>query len=264
MNSSSPQRVILRLSLPLALAVVTVCSLASGYVLPGGAILRHLVAARESLHITTLRVEGTLAFSGRAVAEAAAALQLPSDKPETQSDATFSLKLPGRCRLDVSTPENVHLSVTEAAGRKHNEGGVIPALDMALSQVCRLLAIRGSNEAETRAELDQKLRQSGVVTVDTGLGRVGDQVVYVLGRNTSTAPQFSIFKDSFLPARIRFLDSAKSSWEVRFLDYNAPAAGEMFPRIIDVLHEGERLARFTVLKVDAHLPLADRLFAGAP
>jgi hypothetical protein len=258
MGRSSHHRILLFGTLALATA-------AAGYVLPGGAILRHLVTNRAALHLTTLRAEGTVSFFGGAISEAGAALQLPTDKPETQADATISLRLPGRCRLDVTSPEGTRLSVVDSQGRLRNEGGVVQALNVALGQVCHLLALRGSTDPETKAELERYLRQQlGVEPGGTWLDRQSDQVVFMLGRNNPKAAQFGVFKDSFLPARVRFQDSAQIPWEVRFVDYNSPSAGESFPRIIEVSRQGEKLLRLTVLKADSHANVSEKLFALAP
>ena len=46
---------------------------AGAYVLPGGAIMRRMVAAREELQFFTLKADGSLRFYGPGVKEAAAA-----------------------------------------------------------------------------------------------------------------------------------------------------------------------------------------------
>jgi hypothetical protein len=245
------------------LLALVVSSYAFAYVLPGGAILRHLAKNREELHLTALRAEGTVSFFGAAVTEAGAALGAPTDKPELQADAVFSVRFPSRCRLDVSTTEGGRAAVVDVMGRFKNDGAVVQALNTAVDQVCRLLATRGGNDFEVRGELDRYLRELGIETQLTSLDRQGDQVVYVLGKPVAGAPQFWIFKDSFLPARLRYWDGAKVPWEVRFVDYNSPSAGEMFPRIVEVIRQGERLMRFTLLKADNHAILPDRLFASA-
>lgn len=223
-----------------------------------------MVNKHESLQLTSLKAEGTVSFFGAALTEAGAALQLPTDKPETQADAAFSLRFPGRCRLDVTTPEGTHLAVVDANGRIRNEGGVVQALNVAVDQLCHLLAPKGSSEFEMRGDLDRYLRQQGVETVETSLERQQDQVVYMLGKATADAAQLCVFKDSFLPARIRFLDTAHTPWELRFIDYNSPSAGENFPRIMEVLHQGEKLVRLTIQKADSHAVIPDKLFAQAP
>ena len=54
---------------------------AAAYVLPGGAILRRLVDAREELHLSGARVEGTLSLSGGAMGELGQAFRSDRDLP---------------------------------------------------------------------------------------------------------------------------------------------------------------------------------------
>jgi hypothetical protein len=237
-------------------------TVALGYVLPGGAILRHLAKKFEELGLTSLRADGTVTLHGQALQEAAPALGLSPDKAEGQADATFFLRVPGRCRLDVSTSDASRLAAVDAAGKVRSEGAQVHALTTAVEGVCRLLANRGANELEVRGELDRYLRSLGVDTVVTSLERQGDQVVYALGK--TGAAQFWVFKDSFLPARLTWTGADKTPWEVRFVDYNSPSAGELFPRIIEISQGGDKLLRFTVLKADSHALVPDKLFSATP
>ena len=70
--------------------------------------------------------------------------------------------------------------------------------------------------------------------------------------------QFWVFKDSWLPARIRWTDGG-TRWDVRFVDYNSPA-GNWFPRAVEVSRDGERQVRFTTLSGDPRANVPDRLF----
>lgn len=245
----------------LSIGVCLSATAALAYVLPGGAILRRLVNMRNDLRLTSLKVDGTLSFYGDAVRDASQALSLPGDRPETQADAAIFLRLPGRCRLEVTTAEGNRISVVEAGGRHGNEGASVESLNAALHTVCVLLAVRGSSEQDTRAELDRTLRGIGIEPKVTGLGRMGDGIAYVLGRAGEGQPQFWVFKDSFQPARLRYSDAQKAAWDIRFLDYSSPFAGDLFPRVIEVSRNGDRLLRFTVLRADTKTPLQDRLFS---
>src|SRR5262249_40357757 len=71
-----------------------------------------------------------------------------------------------------------------------------------------------------------------------------------------------VFKDSFLPARMRWSDGGVQ-WDIRFVDYNSPA-GDWFPRVVEVARNGEREARFTTLSGDPRANLPDRLFRARP
>ena len=90
------------------------------------------------------------------------------------------------------------------------------------------------------------------------LARFGGHVAYVVGGAKDTDPQFWVFKDSWLPARIRWTEGG-TRWDVRFVDYNSPA-GDWFPRAVEVSRDGERQVRFTTLSADPRASVPDRLF----
>ncbi|MHB8879631.1 MAG: hypothetical protein ACYC8T_38570, partial [Myxococcaceae bacterium] len=69
-----------------------------------------------------------------------------------------------------------------------------------------------------------------------------------------------VYKDSFLPARLRFTEADGVSWDVRFVDYASPATGEWFPRVVEVDRGGAPWLKFTGLTADAKAKLEDRLF----
>jgi len=227
---------------------------AAAYVLPGGAILRRLVEAREELHLVGAKVEGTLALSGGAMSE------LSSELPEYRTDATFLLRVPGRCRLDATTPEGKPLAVVEAGGRRRVEGPTVAALGIAVQEVCALLALRSASEGDARSALEQHLRALKVDTQKTALARLGGQVVYVLGGEKPTDSQLWVYKESFLPARMRFADDKGVAWDVRFSDYASPATGGWFPRLVEVSRGSELQARFTTVRGDSHASVPERLF----
>src|SRR5690349_5274168 len=90
------------------IAVATACLLSSAalaFVMPSFSILRHMTNARDDLALYSVRVDGLASFHGSAVREAGAALGLPSDRPELLTDASFAMKLPGRCRMELTPLE---------------------------------------------------------------------------------------------------------------------------------------------------------------
>ena len=242
-------------------AALLVSLSAGAYVLPQGAILRRLVEARSEMSLVTLRVEGSALFSGPAQAQAASVLSLPSDRPELPVDGTLSLKLPGRCRLEVHTPEGRTAGAVMNAGRRKGVGTEIAALSTAIDQICPLLAARSGSETEARAALERHLRALGVEPGRSSLARFGGEVAYVLGNPAEGKPQFWVYKDTFRPARMRYTDKAGTAWDVRFIDYTSPTTGEWVPRTIEVWRGAERVLRFTALKGDSRAPIADTLFA---
>jgi outer membrane lipoprotein-sorting protein len=232
--------------LPLCLLGLAVA--AAAYVLPGSAIVRRMVEGRDELHLGSARVDGTLSLSGGAMAE------LGTELPEYRTDATFSLRVPGRCRLDATAPGGKPLSVVDASGRRRTEGAAVAALTTAVEEVCALLALRASSDLEAH------LRTLRVDTRETSLGRLGGQVAYVLGGQKPADGQLWVFKESFFPARIRWTDEHGQTWDVRFVDFGSPATGAWFPRVVEVSRGGELQARFTALKGDSHATFPDRFF----
>ena len=232
---------------------------ASAYVLPGGSIMRRLVMAREELGLSTLKADGSLLFYGAAVKEAGSALGLPTDRPELDVDATVSLKVPGRCRLETKVTAGNPLAIVYNQGRKRVEGTEVPALSEAMRQVCNLIAIRGQEGGEGREALEAHLRSLGIEPRTTSLARFDGEVVFVLGTPGEGKPQFWVYKDGFRPARVRYTDKG-GAWDVRFLDYTSPATGEAMPRTLEVWRDGQRLVRFTALQGDTRAKLDDKLF----
>ncbi|WP_163996118.1 hypothetical protein [Pyxidicoccus caerfyrddinensis] len=244
-----------------ALLAVLVSFAAGAYVLPGGSILRRMVAERDELKLSSLRVEGSLSFSGPAVKEAGAALGTPTDRPEVQGDGVLSIRVPGRCRFDASVPDgNARAAAIQAGGRRRAEGTEVPSMSVLVSQVCPILAAGGGNVQDLKEALQQHLQTLGVETGRTGLARFGGEVAYVIGEMAEGRPQFWVYKDSFRPARLRYTDTANTAWDIRFLDYTSPATGEWMPRTIEVWRGGQRALRFTALKGDSRATLADKLF----
>ncbi|MCY1016376.1 hypothetical protein [Pyxidicoccus sp. MSG2] len=244
-----------------ALLAVLVSFAAGAYVLPGGSILRRMVAERDELKLSSLRVEGSLSFSGPAVKEAGAALGTPTDRPEVQGDGILSIRVPGRCRFDAAVPDgNARAAAIQAGGRRRSEGTEVPSMSVLVSQVCPILAAGGGSVQDVKEALQEHLQTLGVETGRTGLARFGGEVAYVLGEMAEGRPQFWVYKDSFRPARLRYTDTANNAWDIRFLDYTSPATGEWMPRTIEVWRGGQRALRFTALKGDSRATLSEKLF----
>ena len=243
------------------LAGVLTALTASGYVLPGGSILRRMTDTRDDQPLSALRVEGSYVFSGAAMKEAAAALGLSTDRSELVVDGLIHLKLPARCRFDVVVPEGNKLAVVQVGGRRRVEGTELPALSTAMSQLCPLLAVRSTSAGEARELVEQHLQGLGINTRTTSLARFGGEVAYVLGEPEEGKPQFWVYKDNFRPARVRWTDKAGTAWDVRFIDYASAATGEVMPRGIEVWRAGERSLRFTAIKSDTRASVPDKLFS---
>lgn len=244
-----------------ALFAVLLSFAASAYVLPGGSILRRMVTERDELKLSSLRVEGSLSFSGPAVKEAGAALGTPTDRPEVQGDGILYIRMPGRCRFEAAVPDgNARAAAVQVGSRRRAEGTEIPSMSVLVAQVCPILAAGGGSVQDLKEAVQQYLQGLGVDTSRTGLARFGGEVAYVIGDMAEGRPQFWVYKDSFRPARLRYTDTANNAWDVRFLDYTSPATGEWMPRTIEVWRGGQRALRFTALKGDNRATVPDKLF----
>lgn len=245
----------------LVLAGVLVSLSAGAYVLPGGSILRRLVAAREELQLSGTKVDGSMTFYGAAAKEAGNALNNPSERSELAMDATLYVRAPGRCRWEARAQDGTQAAAVSSTGRVRNEGPRLPAMTEGIQALCPLLAMRtGGDAAETREALDTYLQGLGIQTRTTGLARFGGEVAYVLGDPAEGQPQFWVYKENFRPARLRWKDKGGTAWDVRFLDFASPIAGEGLPRTIEVWRGTERALRFTALQSDPRARIADTLF----
>ncbi len=243
-----------------ALAALAVASVAFGYILPGPSILKRLAEGRDELQLATLKVDGTLSFFGSAAREAGAALGLPADRDELQVDAAASLKVPGRCRLEASSLDTGKSSAAiDSHAKRRAEGNELASLAVALEQLCPLLASRSATGGESRQAIERHLAALKVDINKVSLARQGGQVVYVLGEPAEGSPQLWVYKDNFMPARLRFAADGLA-WDLRLLDYSSPATGEWFPRVVELDRKGEPWLRFTGLTADAKAKLDDKLF----
>lgn len=237
--------------LPDTLLVVVLLAVrtANAYVPAPSAIFRHLLSGREDQRVSSARVDGTLVLSGAAAAEL-------GGRSELQSDARVYLRMPGRCRLEASGSETGKLAVIQNGGQQRTEGPNVSSLDAGVAELCAILAARGAGDG--RSELEAHLKKRGVNLATSWLARFGGQVAYVVGGTKDTDAQFWVFKDSWLPARIRWTEGG-TRWDVRFVDYNSPA-GDWFPRAVEVSRDGERQIRFTTLAADPRASVSERLF----
>jgi hypothetical protein len=249
-----------------AVALVA-ASAALAFVMPADAILKHLAKDRDDLRLFTLRVDGSASFFGDTAKEAGAALSMPADRGELQTDASVMFKVPGRCRIELNPLEGSHLAMVETGRKQRSEGTAIAAAQVALTEICEFLAARSSSESELRDDLARHLKSRKIsITAETSLDRFGGQVTYVIGdAKKPGSAKLSVYKpqdvdDHFLPARITFADDAGVQWDVRFFDFSSPATGEWFPRSFEVVKNGELAMRFTALAADVRSKIDDKLF----
>lgn len=214
-----------------ALCLLLFTPAAFAYIPSSGSLLRRAAAraataskSKEALFTGTLTVTGSPARS-----------------------AELQLRFPLSCKLEGEG--GLSLSVKGSAQRPQGgaEGTTGPALKL-LQLACPLIAYRGMSSSEA----DQALRaavaaQGAELSAGTGLSRLGDRAVYVLGAaaHELTRPQLWIYKDSNAPARL----IAQGGSDLRLLQYGNPASAEWFPRVIELWEGGQLAARYEVLEV---------------
>jgi len=229
-----------------------VAFLVLAYVMPAYSILRRVANHRDELSTTQLKADG-LAGVGPAIArDAAQLLGTEWTSGELSLTAVTSVRFPGRCRVDLSSPDSTKVvSAVWANGKKRSEGGELPALGVAVEVLCATLALHSGAEGESRAALERYLSTLKVETKRVSFGRFSGAVAFVLGDDGAGKPQFWVYKDRFLPARVRTADG----WDVRFVDYSSQATGDTWPRLVEVYQGTELQLRLTVLTADTSATL---------
>ncbi|MBX7098824.1 MAG: hypothetical protein K1X89_14040 [Myxococcaceae bacterium] len=230
------------------------------YVLPAYSILRRLAEGRDDLQLTTLKVEGAAAVGPAAAKDAAAALGSAWEAGELPAAFSVTMRLPGRCRVELRTLDGGKaVAAVHAFGKRRADGGQVPGLQQAADAICGVLALHASGEGESRAAVEKYLAGLKVNTRVTSLGRFGGAVAYVIGDTAEGAPQFWVQREHFLPVRVAFTEG-DAAYDVQFLDYTSSSTGEWFPRALAVFRNGEPLLRLNAQKSDLKPKLEEGAF----
>ncbi len=231
-------------------------ALTLAYLMPAFSVLKRVASNRDDVSVSQLRADGFAAVAPVLARQLAPALGAPWTSGELTLTATVQVRFPSRCRIDL-TPTSTGgkgVTVAWANGRRRNEGPSLPALEVAVEQLCAVLAVKSSSEGESRTALERHLTNLKVDTRTVSLGRFEGAVVYVLGEKAEGAARFEVYKDRFLPARVKVPD-AGGTWDVRFIDYTSQATGDWLPRVIEVYRGNELNLRLSVLSADGHASL---------
>lgn len=166
-------------------------------------------------------------------------LQLGDKAPQP---AQLVLRFPLACRFEGAVTASVRGSAEQPVASEANG----PAQEL-LRLACPLIAYRGLSSGETDRVLRGTALSAGAdVTAGSGLTRLGDRAVYVLGAGARepSKPQLWIYKDTGAPARLL----AQGGDDLRLLEYGNPASADWFPRVIELWKGGQLAARFEALE----------------
>lgn len=164
--------------------------------------------------------------------------------------ATLTLRFPLACRLE-SQGRSAEVRV-EASGPAAQDGGLGAGALELLRLACPFVAYRGLPAADAEAVLRAAAARAGVPPelAPTSLTRLYDRVAVVLGAGPRQLerPQLWLYKDSAAPARLLAREGDRLD-DLRFLQYGNPAAGDWFPRALELWRGEQLLARFEALEI---------------
>jgi hypothetical protein len=162
--------------------------------------------------------------------------------------ATLTLHFPLGCKLEAGKAA-VQVVSKEQGGSARDDGLGAEALDL-LKLACPLVAYRGQNAAQAEQSLRFAALVAGVAPelAPTALARLYDRVAIVLGAGARQLdrPQLWLYKDNGAPARLLAKVGDRLD-DLRLLQYGNPAAGEWFPRVIELWRGPTMVARFEAL-----------------
>ena len=230
-------------------------ALVTAYVMPSWGVLKRLAGQRDDLPVSSLRAEGVAVVSPALAKDASAKLGITWNSGELNLNATIAVRFPGRCRLELGSPETTKAAVAATSGGKARaEGAELAAALVGIEQACGVLALKSGGDGVTREALLKHLGNLGVETKNVSLARFNGSVVYAIGDREPGKAQFWVYKDRFLPARVLFTDARGTEWDVRFGDYTSQATADWWPRVLEVYKGAEPQLRVMVLSAD---PKAD-------
>ena len=231
------------------------------YIMPSYGVLKRFASQRDDLAVSNLKAEGVAAVSPALAKDVSSLMGVTWNSGELMLNASLSVRFPGRCRLELSSPESTKiLAATSSGGKAKSEGGDVPALLVGLEQACSLLAQKAAEEGATRDVVSKHLTALKVDLKQVMLARFNGSVSYLIGQKAEGQSSVWIYKDRFLPSRLKFTDESGTAWDVRFSDYTSQATGEMWPRVLEVYKGNEAQLRVMVLNANAKADLSNVKF----
>jgi hypothetical protein len=234
---------------------------AAAYILPAPGVLRRLAERRAALSLESLEIHGTLALHGDAAARIPAATAASGAGAEASAPARFLMKVPGRCRLEVTqsgVPDAERPHVALRDGKVTGPLADLPPAVALVRAACALLATRATGSASNAYAA--ALARRGVALADVTLGRFDGRIAYVLGGRAKDAkPLLFVGKDGFQPLRL-IAAEGPALLDVRLLGWGSPMGGDWWPRAVEVFAKDVPLLRFTTERAVANPKLPDALF----
>ncbi len=236
-------------------------ALALAYIMPSYGVIKRFASQRDDLTVSNLKADGVAAVSPAVAKDVASLMGITWNSGELMLNASLSVRFPGRCRLELTSAESTKVLVAASSGGKvRTEGGDVEALAVALQQACSLLSIKSNEDGATREAVSKYLASIKVDQKQVMLARFNGSVSYLIGQKLEGQSQVWIYKDRFLPSRVKFTDEGGTAWDVRFSDYTSQATGEIWPRVLEVYKGSEPQLRVMVLNANAKADLSNVKF----
>lgn len=236
---------------------------ALAYVPSVNAILKRAAEKRSALNLTALEVSGTLAVPGESGGRLAEAMGVPpASDGGLVVPARFLVRIPGRCRLELTRPGLADADRPFVLVRDGRVTGhvleTIPAAVALAREACALVAIRSGPDADR--SYAGALARHGVPLDASGLGRVEGRLAFVVGGNGADGrPSAAFDKETAQPVRL-LAKEGSVLFDTRLTGWGSAEGGDWFPRSVDV-YEGEELrARFATARANANPKLSGALF----
>jgi hypothetical protein len=231
-------------------------ALIAAYIMPSYGVLKRYANQRDELTVSSLKAEGVAAVSPALARDVSTLLGVTWNSGELMLNASLAVRFPGRCRLELSSADSTKtVAAVSAGGKTRTEGGELAALQVAVQQACALLAVKSGDEGATRENLLKHLSSLKVDTKSISLSRFNGSVSYLVGKPDGAAGLW-VYKDRFLPSRLKFSDEAGTAWDVRLSDYTSQATGDAWPRVIEIYKGNEPQLRVMVLNANTKADLS--------
>lgn len=247
--------------MPLSFLKAALTGLLVTYIMPSYGVLKRFASQRDELTVAAMKADGVGVISPVLAKDVAALLGTTWNSGELTVNASLAVRFPGRCRVELSSAESTKtIRASWANGKVHAEGGEVPALAVAVEQACALLSQRSAQEGATREGLARHLSSLKVDQRQTSLARFAGSVSYLIGVKADGQASLWVYKDRFLPSRLKYVDEGGAAWDVRLTDYGSQATGEVWPRVIEVLKGNEPQLRLMILRADLKADLSTEKF----